>query len=82
MTVPVASGVDPRKPNYRDSDLLNMTMIAERFGIQLNTVHMWRKRESSVFPPPDIDMPGGRPHPLWYWKTIRKWAIRHRPKML
>ena len=79
----VPKGTDPRKKNYNNSDVLNMPMIAERFGVQLNTVHAWRKRSIITdFPPPDMDMPGGRPLPLWYWKTIRKWAVTHRPKML
>jgi len=78
----VTKGVDPSKKNYRDSDVMNMPMIAELLGVQLNTVHAWRKRPSSKFPPPDLDMPGDRPQPLWYWKTIRKWAMKHRPKML
>lgn len=80
--MPVIPGINPSKSRYKDSDVMNMPMIAEYFGVQLNTVHAWRKRESSRFPPPDLDMPGGRPQPLWYWKTIRKWAIKHRPKML
>lgn len=81
--MPVSPGVDPTKDHYVDSDVLNMPMIAKRFDVQLNTVHAWRKRSSITgFPPPDIDLPGGRPQPIWYWKTIRKWAVKHRPKML
>lgn len=79
---PVIPGVDPTKAHYNDSDVMNMPMIAERLGVALSTVHKWRKRESARFPPPDLDMPGGRPQPLWYWRTIRKWAVEHRPKML
>lgn len=79
----VPEGEDPTKPNYNNSDVINMTMIAQRFGVQLNTVHMWRKRSAvTAFPAPDMAMPGGRPQPLWYWKTIRMWAVQHRPKML
>lgn len=78
----VIEGDNPTKDHYNDSDVLNMPMIARRFEVQLNTVHIWRKRESSKFPTPDINMPGGRSQPLWYWKTIRKWAMKHRPKML
>jgi hypothetical protein len=75
-------GVDGEKATYTDADLLNMPAIANRFGVALSTVHKWRYRESAKFPAPDIDLPGNRPQPMWYWKTIRKWAVKHRPNYL
>ncbi len=63
-------------------DLVVVIEIAELLGVSRSTVEQWRKRDYLEFPKPDIKPPGLRTTPLWYWKTIREWALIYRPKNL
>lgn len=67
---------------FKDTDLITMGEIATRFGVTRDAVKRWRTRPWVEFPPPDLKPPGRNSTPLWYWKTIRKWALIKRPKML
>lgn len=54
-----------------DDELLNPRRLAEMTGVQLNTVHAWRKRrDTSGMPEPDQYF--GRT-PLWKPATIIPW---------
>lgn len=44
--------------------------IAERLGVQRNTVNVWRKR--GLLPAPQWTVSG---LPAWDWAVIRRWAI-------
>ena len=66
----------------KEYDLLAATQIAELLGVSRHTVDQWRKRDYLEFPPHDIKAPGLRTTPMWYWKSIREWALIHRPKNL
>lgn len=48
---------------------LGIPEIAERLGVQRETVDQWRAR--GILPDPDWTV-GGRP--AWRWSTIRRWA--------
>lgn len=67
---------------FKDADLITMGQIAERFGVTYDTVKKWRKRPWVEFPLPDLKPPARQSTPLWYWKTIRRWALLKRPKLL
>lgn len=66
----------------KEYDLVVVIEIAELLGVSHWTVRQWRKREHLEFPPPDIKAPGLRTTPMWYWKTVREWALIYRPKNL
>lgn len=53
-----------------DLDLVDMTAIADRLDVQLNTVHVWRKRDVG-FPDPAVSLSVG---PIWVWSTVAAWA--------
>lgn len=68
ITVPAAAAVlvDP----------VGQVEIADRLGVQLNTVHVWQTRRGNLtqaagMPEPDTTASGT---PLWNWATIEKWA--------
>lgn len=57
-------------------DLVGIKEIAERLGVKENTVSIWRWRSrngalSPAMPDPDFVVSG---NPVWYWRTISKWA--------
>jgi len=43
--------------------------IAQRLGVQANTVHIWRKR--GLLPEPKWTVSG---RPCWNWPDVEKWA--------
>jgi hypothetical protein len=45
--------------------------IAQRLGVQRDTVKMWKHRR--LLPTPDWTVSG---RPAWNWPTIRTWAQR------
>ena len=51
-------------------DLVGQNEIADRLGVKLGTVHMWRHR--GLFPEPEWQLAIG---PVWRWLTIEVWAI-------
>lgn len=52
-------------------DLVGRAEIAERLGVPVNTVAIWRKR--GVLPPPEWELSGG---PIWRWEVIAEWSER------
>lgn len=52
-----------------DCQPVGLIEIAERLGVQRNTVDVWRQR--GVLPEPEWTV-GGRP--AWNWPTIAEWA--------
>lgn len=52
-----------------DCQPVGLIEIADRLGVQRNTVDVWRQR--GVLPDPDWTV-GGRP--AWNWPTIEQWA--------
>ena len=42
--------------------------MAERLGVQHETVHKWRYRQ--VLPEPALILSGT---PMWEWETIKEW---------
>lgn len=52
-----------------ESELVSITEIADRLGVQKNTVDQWRWRK--LFPAADFDLGVG---PIWRWETVRSWA--------
>ncbi len=52
-----------------DCDPVGIPEIAERLGVQRNTVDAWRKRQ--LLPAPGWTV-GGRP--AWNWPDIEQWA--------
>ena len=55
------------------SRIVGLNEIAERLGVKLNTVRMWRKRD--LLPAPAGFVSGT---PWWYWPTIEAWVRQHR----
>lgn len=54
-----------------EADMLNPRQLSELAGVQLNTVHAWRKRRDTCgMPEPDTF--AGRT-PLWRESTIVPW---------
>ena len=49
--------------------LVDIAAIAERLGVNKDTVNKWRYRD--LLPPPDHDLAVG---PVWEWSTIEEWA--------
>jgi hypothetical protein len=54
----------------RVSDLVGPQEIAERLGVKLATVHMWRYRD--LLPAPLVVLSDV---PVWEWPAIEAWAI-------
>ncbi len=57
-----------------DSDVVGTREIAERLGVKLATVYMWRQRKEDF----RIPMPEPRGTvsgvPWWSWRDVEKWA--------
>ena len=59
------------------NDLVSVAEIAERAGVQPDTVHKWRERHAD-FPAPFTHVAGGTP--VWIWKDVAEWlAVPRRP---
>lgn len=56
-------------------DLVGMMEIADRLGVQRQTVRLWRHR--GVFPEPLAVVSRT---PLWRWRDVDKWA-KSRPSL-
>lgn len=61
-------------------DVVGLTEIAERLGVEPRTVQMWRYRSQRgqmrrPVPEPEATVSG---QPAWRWSTIRDWAISTR----
>ncbi len=50
-------------------DLVGVSEIAERLGVQRGTVSIWKLR--GFMPKPDSELKSG---PVWRWSRIEKWA--------
>lgn len=50
-------------------DLVGPIEMADRLGVQRDTVHKWRYRR--VLPEPLMTLSGT---PIWEWETIWQWA--------
>lgn len=50
-------------------ELVGPAEIAERLGVQRETVHQWRHRE--IMPEPGWTISGV---PIWEWSVILEWA--------
>jgi predicted site-specific integrase-resolvase len=53
----------------KNCDPVGADDIADRLGVQRNTVHQWRQR--GVLPDPPWTVSG---RPAWNWPEIAKWA--------
>jgi hypothetical protein len=49
--------------------LVGIAEIADRLGVERDTVHKWRYRR--LLPAPDYRLAVG---PVWEWDTIDRWA--------
>jgi hypothetical protein len=56
--------------------LVGVTEIAERAGVQPNTVKVWRSRHVD-FPPAALQLAAG---PLWFWPDVEPWVTRQLAK--
>ena len=52
-----------------NDDLVGLTEIAQRAGVQKPAVSMWRTRHET-FPPPAAELATG---PVWFWEPVRRW---------
>jgi len=50
--------------------LVSTHEIADRLGVEKNTVHMWRYRNLG-FPAPTWQLAVG---PIWEWSVVEEWA--------
>jgi hypothetical protein len=56
-------------PDLTKLDLVNLSEIGRRAGVQRSTVCNWRKRHKS-FPEPFLELPVGA---VWPWRSIERW---------
>ena len=54
-------------------DLVDATLIAERFDVAAVTVRQWRTRYED-FPAPLADLSRG---PVFSWRDVKRWADRN-----
>ena len=59
----------------RPIDLVDQTEIANRAGVKVGTVRMWRHRHED-FPQPDAVLRIG---PVWRWSSVEAWISADRP---
>lgn len=62
--------------NVRPADLVSVQEIAERAGVQPDTVHKWRARHPD-FPKPFSEVAGSIP--VWIWQDVKAWLEIPRP---
>lgn len=58
------------RPSEHRVDVVGLGEIALRLDVSRELVDKWRERRT--LPDPDFPLLGG---PVWYWQTIRKWAV-------
>lgn len=58
-----------------ETELVGVTEIAERAGVNVNTVHAWRRRHAA-FPAPIAELAAG---PVWSWTVVGEWLRIPRP---
>lgn len=59
------------------SDLVSVQEIAQRAGVQPDTVHKWRVRHGD-FPAPFAEVAGTVP--VWLWPDVKAWIdVPRRP---
>lgn len=56
--------------------LVGMTEIADRAGVQANTVKVWRQRHAD-FPEPIAQLAIG---PVWSWHDVEPWVERQKQR--
>lgn len=62
-------GKGRERPDGRS--LVGVFEIAERLGVKVNTVQVWRRRHGS-FPPPLVELAAG---PVWWWPDVEVWTL-------